>query len=399
MKRYRYRAMAADGRRVRGELDAADLADLELRLRGQGLTFINGEARRPPWRAPQRIPRRELIDFCFHLEQLLAAGVPPFEGLGALRDATSHPRMAGVVNALLAEVEGGRPLSDAAARQPAAFSPVFVSLLRAGEQAGALPEAIRDIGLALRREDELAAHAQRIAIYPAIVGSILVLALVVALVHVVPQLEQLFRATGQALPLHTRVLVGLSHAVSTWWWALLLAAGLTMTGARHALARSAALRLRFHALQLRLPLIGELRRKLALARFAGLFAMLYAAGVTVIDALRATEDATGNLALREGVRTAGRHIEQGRQISAAFESVGLFPPLVCRMLRVGEHTGALDRALGNVAALYQRDVAESVARLQAAIEPALTLLMGGLLLWIATAVLGPIYDIITRLPV
>lgn len=398
MKRYRYRAMAADGRRVRGELDAADLADLDQRLRGLGLVFINGEARRLPQLAQRRIPRRELIDFCFHLEQLLAAGVPPFESLGALRDATSHPRMAAVVGALLGEVEGGRPLSAAAARQPAAFSPVFVSLLHAGEQAGALPEAVRDIGQALRRDDELAAHAQRIAIYPAIVGAILLLALLIALVHVVPELEQLFRATGQPLPLHTRLLVGLAHAVSAWWWALLLALALLAGGARHALARSAALRIRVHALLLALPLIGDIRRKLALARFAGLFATLYAAGIAVIDALQATEDATGNLALREGLRSARRQIEQGRLMSAAFESVGLFPPLVCRMLRVGEHTGALDRALGNVAALYQRDVAESVARLQAAIEPALTLLMGGLLLWIATAVLGPIYDIITRLP-
>jgi type IV pilus assembly protein PilC len=152
-------------------------------------------------------------------------------------------------------------------------------------------------------------------------------------------------------------------------------------------------------LLLRLPLLGELRRKLALARFAGLFATLYAAGINVIDALKTSENITGNLALREGLRTATLRIEQGQTISQAFASVGLFPPLVTRMLRVGEQTGALDRALANVSAFYSRDVREAIARLQATMEPALTVAMGALLLWIASAVLGPIYDIITHLPV
>ena len=399
MSTFRYRAMTADGRHIRAELDAADLIELEAKVQSQGLVFINGEAlRTASWRR-RRVPRRELIHFCFHLEQLLEAGVPPFESLSALRDATSHPRMQAVVTTLLTDIERGRPLSEAAEQQSSVFSPIIVALLRAGEEAGRLPEAVRDIGKALEHEEELIAYARRIAIYPAIVASLMLLALIVALVHVVPELEKLFRSSGQTLPLATRVLIGLSHAVTQGWWAMLGATTLVFGAAHLTLARSEPARIRLHHLLLRLPIVGELQIKLALARFAGVLARLYASGITVIDALHITRDATGNLALRDGLRRATRQVEQGHNLAAAFEATGLFPPLVSRMLKMGEQTGGLDRALGNIATMYQRDVANTVGRLQAAIEPALTLLMGGLLLWIASAVLGPIYDIITRLPI
>lgn len=399
MSRFRYRALAEDGRRVRGELDATDLHDLEQRLRAQGLLLITARPRRPGLLRAPRIARRELTTFCFHLEQLLEAGVPPFESLVALRDAVTEPRLQQVIAAMLADIERGLPLSEAAERQPQAFSPVAASLLRAGETAGRLPLAVRDIGTTLAREDALATHARRIGIYPAIVAAILLLAIVIALTQVVPEVEKLLRSAGQSLPLQTRLLVGLSQAVRDWGWAMLLALAAGLALGAHALARSEHLRIRAHALRLRLPLVGEILRKLALARFAALFATLYAAGINIIDALRTSEDAVGNLALREGLRRAREGIEQGRPLSAAFEAAQVFPPLVTRMLRLGEHTGALDQALHKVASLYQRDVADGIARLQAAAEPALTMVMGGLLLWIASAVLGPIYDIITRLPV
>lgn len=398
MSRFRYRAVTADGQRVRGEMDAADLGELEQRLRARELTFINGEAARSyRWRG-RALPRRELMQFCFQLEQLLQAGIPPFESLAALRDASTHAKMRTVIAELLADIERGQTFSAAAARQGTVFAPVFVALLRAGEESGRLPEAVRDIAAALQHDDELATHARRIAIYPAIVAAVLLAVVVVGLVHVVPELEKLFHSSGRELPLQTRILIGASRLFSAWWWALLLVVVLALGGLQLGLRRSAALQLRWHAAQLRLPITGELRRKLALARFAGLLSTLYRAGITVIDALRVAEDALGNLALREGVRTATRQIEAGRMISAAFESVALFPPLLVRMLKIGEHSGGLDRALDNIASAYRRDVADAIGRLQAALEPVLTVVMGGALLWIAAAILGPIYELITQLP-
>ena len=250
---------------------------------------------------------------------------------------------------------------------------------------------------ALKRDDELAAYALRIALYPAIVSLVIAAAMAVALIHVVPELARLFQSAGQTLPWQTRALIALSGFVIEHGWLLLVGAIASVTLARHAITTRPAVRLRFDAALLRLPILGAVRRKIILARFTGLFAMMYASGITVIDALKSAEDVVGNRALRQGLQQVGQHIAQGSKVSDAFRSVELFPPLVTRMLRVGESTGALDTALANVSYFYDRDVREAIERLQASIEPTLTLLLGGLLLAVMGAVMMPVYDIVTRM--
>ena len=144
-------------------------------------------------------------------------------------------------------------------------------------------------------------------------------------------------------------------------------------------------------------MIGPILRKIILSRFASSFAMMYASGITVLDAIRSCEELMGNKVLEYALRSAGQQIAEGKNMTAAFQDLGLFPPLVIRMLRIGENTGALDKALANVTYFYNRDVRDSVARLQAAIQPALTLVLGLLLLWVMMAVLGPVYDSFTKL--
>ncbi|MDO9598105.1 MAG: type II secretion system F family protein [Azoarcus sp.] len=402
MTLHTYRAMTAEGRVVSGAAEASGLGDLESRLYRRGLDLIHGEpasrGRSRLWPRPG-IPRREVIHFCFHLEQLLAAGVPILESLADLRDATAHPRMRQLVASLLEEIEGGLTLSEAAAYHPAAFDAVFCGLLRAGEHTGQLAPVLRQLADGLSREDELLAHARKLAIYPIIVGCVLLVAITVALVFVVPQLASLFRSTGQTLPLQTRILIGASHWVSHHGWLLVVGLPLMLGGFALSVATYPGLRLKIDTLRLRLPLIGTLQHKLALARVASVFAMLYAAGITVLDALHSAESASANRAIQASLMAAGSRIAEGHGIASAFEETGLFPQLVTRMLRIGEQTGSLDTALGNIVYFYERDVRESIERLQASAEPILTLILGALMLWIVFAVLGPVYDIITRLPV
>lgn len=396
---FAYRAMDPRGRLIRGELEAANLVDLETRLKRMDLDFIHGGPRpRGRWTPEVRPPRQELINFCFHLEQLTRAGVPIIEGLVDLRDSTDHPRFRGVVSDLVESIQGGRSLSQAMIEHPEAFDPVFCSLVHAGETSGNLPLVLKDLANALKREDELAAHARKIIIYPVVVSTILVVAVVTSLLFVVPELSKLFLSTGQALPPQTRLLIFLSDTLARHGWLLLLAAVGAVAALRIGLATRPAVRLWFDGLLLRLPLIGEIRRKLILARFVGVFSMMYASGITIIAALRTAEDVMGNAVLRQGMQRVGALIGEGQNVSSAFHSVGLFPPLVTRMIRVGENTGALNEALANVSYFYDRDVRESVERFQALLEPMLTVLLGGILLWIMLAVLGPVYDIITKLP-
>ncbi|MBN8281791.1 type II secretion system F family protein [Zoogloea sp.] len=398
MSDFGYRAMNRQGRIVRGRMDAANPGDLELRLHRLGLDLVHGTPVRPMnWRPKRKISRRELINFCFHLEQFLRAGVPIIDSLADLRDALHRAPFRQIIGDVVEAIEGGLSLSQALQRHPEVFNGVFCSLVRAGEHTGRLPEVLRALTDALKRDDELAAYALRIALYPAIVSLVIAAAMAVALIHVVPELARLFQSAGQALPWQTRALIALSGFVIEHGWLLLVGAIASVALARHAITTRPAARLRFDAALLRLPILGAVRRKIILARFTGLFAMMYASGITVIDALKSAEDVVGNRALCQGLQQVGQHIAQGSKVSDAFRSVELFPPLVTRMLRVGESTGALDTALANVSYFYDRDVREAIERLQASIEPTLTLLLGGLLLAVMGAVMMPVYDIVTRM--
>lgn len=400
MSRYRYRACDTNGQIAKGEIEAASHVELEERLRRRGLEPIRIKPARPSWLTGRRsIPRRELIHFCFHLEQMLGAGVPILDVLADLADGQGHPGTKAIASDLYAEVERGQPLSSAMKQHPQVFDEVFRCMLHAGESTGDLTPVLRQIASDLASADELRANARKIAIYPFVVGSVLLVAIAVALTQVVPQVATLFRSNGQVLPFSTRLLIGISGCFRQYAWLLppvLIAAPIALSMAA---ARQPALRLFLHTLALRLPLVSSITQRLALTRTASLLAMLYASGITVIDAIASTARATPNLAIRYGIETAGTRIAAGQGIASAFESTGFFPRLVIRMLKVGEQTGRLDSALGQLVYFYERDAREAIERLQASIEPALTIVMGLLMLWIAIAVLGPIYDIITSLPV
>ncbi|MDR2015706.1 MAG: type II secretion system F family protein [Azoarcus sp.] len=400
MSCYRYRACGAHGQIVQGEIEAASPAELETRLRGRGLEPIHIKTARSSWLTKrQRIPRRELIHFCFHLEQMFGAGVPILDALAELTDGQGHPGVKAVASGLYAEVERGQPLSSAMKQYPQDFDEVFRCMLCAGESTGDIAPVLRQIATDLARADEIGANARKIVIYPLVVGSVLCVAIAVALTQVVPQVATLFRSNGQVLPLSTRLLIGLSDWFRHYAWLLPLIVIPSSVALFMTAARRPSLSCRLHAFALRLPIVGPITQRLALARTANLLAMLYANGITMIDAIASTARATPNLAIRQGIEAAGAHIAAGRGIANAFESTGFFPRLVTRMLRVGEQTGRIDSALGQLVYFYERDAREAIERLQASIEPALTIVMGLLMLWIAIAVLGPIYDIITRLPV
>lgn len=396
MRAFAYRAVTPDGQIVRGRIEAANLDDLEQRLARQRLELLTS---RPAlrWLQPASPPTRELINFCFHLEQFLRAGVPILDALADLEEATEHPGFRTTITAVRRAIEGGDTLSQALDRHPASFGAVFSNLVRAGEQAGELPSVLRELAASLKRDDELAAFTRRIAIYPAIVAVIILTAIAVALLHVVPELAKLFHTAGRPLPLQTRLLIGVSDFLRHF--GTILAASLLVIGVvlRRAIATRPDLRRRRDTLLLNIPLLGEVRRKLILARFTGLLAMMYRAGIPVVNALRIAADTVDSLPLQEGLRHAAGQIERGRSLSESFQDTARFPALVTRMLRVGEHTGALDNALANVGYFYERDVREAIARLQASVEPALTVILGLLLLAVMSAVLLPIYDIVTQL--
>lgn len=397
MALYAYKAMNAAGRRVLGRMDAANPLDLEMRLKRVGLDFIQGAPVRQRTGFGNRVPRRELINFCFHLEQLVRVGVPIVESLADLRDSVAPGRLHEILTGMVESVTGGKPLSHAMAEHPDVFDDVVVSLVRAGEDTGRLPEVLGNIVTSLKWQDELAAHTRRLLMYPSFLAVVMAAVLLFMMTYLVPKMVGFMKNMGQALPLQTEILIAVSNVFSAHWHLMLLALIAMALAVNAAIRLDARARYAFDAVKLHIPLAGDILRKIILARFAGTFAMLYGSGITVLDAIAATENVVDNAVVKAGLQQAGRRIAEGGSVTAAFQETGIFPPLVIRMLRIGENTGALDTALVNVGYFYNRDVRESVERGLAMLEPTVTVMIGVVMGWIMLSVLGPIYDVITRL--
>jgi len=383
---------------VFGRIDAINLVDLDLRLRRMELDLVSGEplSNRSLLRSGG-VPRRELIHFCFHLQQLVRAGVPILEGLTDLRDSLEHPRFREVVASLIESIEGGQTLSQAMESHRRVFDQVFVSLVRAGEATGRLPDVLHSLNESLKWEDELVSQTRKMAAYPAFVGTIVIAATLFLMIYMVPQLRMFVKSMGQVLPLQTQILFLVSDLLVAYWYLLPTLPLLAFFGVRLLLNHNPLARLRFDGIKLRVPVLGSILRKIILARFANTFALLYASGIPILESIRTTQGVVGNLVIRQGLERVEQLIIEGQNVTAAFHGTGFFPPLVIRMLRVGENTGALDEALLNVSYFYNRDVRESVQKMQQLIEPLLTLVMGGMLGWIMLSVLGPVYDVISKI--
>ncbi|MBL8431267.1 MAG: type II secretion system F family protein [Dechloromonas sp.] len=393
-----YKAVSMEGRMVFGRIDAINMVDLEMRLKRMDLDLVTG---RPIDRhtlfGSRKIPRPELINFCFHLDQLARAGVPILEGLGDLRDSIENPRFREVIAGLIESIEGGQTLSQAMAGHPSVFSKVFVSLIRSGEATGQLPEVLSSLNESLKWEDELASHTKKLLMYPAFVGTIVLSATFFLMIYMVPQLKQFVKNMGQALPPQTQLLFFVSDLLVGYWWLFLSLPVLAVVVGQLVLRSNPLARLRLDGMKLALPIFGPILKKIILSRFANTFAMLYAAGIPILESIRTTQDIVGNRVVRKALVRVEQSIREGQNVAGAFHDAGLFPPLVVRMLRVGENTGGLDKSLRNVSYFYNRDVKESVEKAQTLIEPMLTLFMGALLGWIMLSVIGPVYDVISKI--
>lgn len=401
MEVFRYKAIDERGRMRRGRADAANAADLETRLSRVGLDLIDfRELKTSQQRATGAgIRRIDLITFCFHLEQLIRAGVPILEGLADLRDSIGNKRLREVTGAMIESIEGGKNLSGAMADFTAVFDPVLVSLIRAGEQSGRLSAVLQKIIENLKWQDEQASYTKRILMYPAMVGIILVMTLFFMMLYVVPQLLSFLTSMGQTLPLETRLLIGFSRFFSHYWYLVLSIPALAIAAVWAGVRYHPEFAQRYDAWKLRVPLLGPLLKKIIVTRVCNVFSIMYTSGITVLECIRSGEDVAGNRAIQRALRDAGRMIADGGGISASFAATGLFPPLVVRMLRVGENTGALEEALNNVSYFFNRDVQESVNKLQTMLLPVVIGLLGLFMLWIVVSVFGPLYDLFTKIKI
>ncbi len=396
---YRYKGVDEQGKRAHGRLDASNEFELQQRLESMGVELISCKALDGNSSAVsgKKITRQELINFCFHMEQMTRVGVPIIEALVDLRDSIDNPRFRDILSAMVAAIEGGKTFSEALADFPRVFDEVFVSLVRVGEHSGELNKVLFNITETLKWQDELAAQTKKVMIYPAFVGLVVTGVIFFLMLYLVPQMVGFIENMGHALPLHTRLLIATSDFFTAYWYLILLLPTALFLFISYLARLRPDVAYQLDAMKLRIWLVGPILRKIILSRFANYFALLYASGVTVLQGMQISEDIVGNRVIARALGDVRRQVEDGKNMSESFRSVGLFPPLVLRMIKIGESTGGLDAALTNVSYFYNRDVKDSIEKLQGMIEPMMTVVLGLILGWVMLSVLGPIYDIISKI--
>jgi type IV pilus assembly protein PilC len=397
MSLYAYRAINDLGKSIKGLQDAANLVDLEMRLKRSGLDLIDAKVDSGTVGLGRgKVKRPDLITFFFNLEQLTRAGVPLLESLADLRDTMNTPHFREVIASMVESIEGGKKLSLAMGEHPDAFDNVYVSLTKAGEESGRLPEVFEHITQSLKWQDEMASHTKTILLYPAFVGLIVLGITFFLMIYLVPQLVGFIKGMGQEIPMQTRILLATSDFFVNYWYVIIAVPIAVPLLTKLTISTSPAMQLKLDNFKLNVWLIGPILRKIILARFANTFAIMYGSGISILNCIDISREVVNNRAVAQSLSDVAHEIESGQNLTQSFQSTKMFPPLVIRMLKVGEATGSLDKALLNVSYFYDRDVKDSIKKVQVMIEPTMTIILGTLLGWVMLSVLSPIYDLIGK---
>lgn len=400
MQRYKYRAINSTGRPARGLIGATSEADLYNQLQQAGLelvscSIVGGESNKASLFGNIGRPKvglRDLIQIFVQLEQLQDAGVPMLDALGDIRDTADNPTMRDIMSEVARDVTDGTSLSEAMERHPKVFSALYTSLIKAGEETGDLSAVYKQLISYLTWVDMMQSKIKKATLQPKIAAGAVILMMVVMLGHVVPQIVGFIANLGQELPFYTVWLIATSNFFQEYWLYVLLLPVIVTIGIKIGKKTSENFVLAYDRMLLNAPVVGNLIRKASIARYAQTFGALYASGIDVLSALRSAKKTVSNAALVEGLDTVERYVQSGSSISEAFEISDQFPSLVVRMLKVGENSGNLSPVLNKVSEFYTKDVDDAVEEMVGMIQPALTGVMGVLILWIAVSVFGPIYS-------
>ncbi|MCH7930820.1 MAG: type II secretion system F family protein [Proteobacteria bacterium] len=395
MPEFAYRAMDQRQRWLRGRLRAVSELELDQRLRDRGVDLIDCKeikVTRGLNLFGSKISSRDLTQFCIHLEQMDAAGVPLIESLSEARDSVVSQQLQDVITEIERDVNEGAPLSTAFGAHPEVFGEVFSSLIAAGETTGNLTDSFNQLVRHLKWTEALNAKIKKATRYPIILGIAVFGAGMFMMMFVVPQVVEMLKMIGQELPFATLALIATSNVIQDYWYLILSLPVAVFVLFKLARGTSEDFAFKTDVVALRLPVAGDVIRKMALSRFAHIFAVTFQSGIEILDCLESAKRMIGNRCLRQAVDVVKDQVQGGDSLSVAMRTSGEFPPMVVHMVKVGEDSGNLEATLWNVAEFYDRDVNEAVDAMISMIEPALIVVMGGMMAWIAVGVFGPLYS-------
>jgi len=396
LEKFKYRAMSDTGRPVRGVLTAANESDLYAQLKDSGLELIDcksinkrGILKNLSFRKKVKI--RDLIQFFLHMKQMQGAGIPILESLADIRDTSDNDAFRDVVSEMYRDLSEGSSFSEAMANHPRVFANLHVSLIAAGEENGDIKTSCAQLIVYLKWVDQMQTRVRKATRYPMMLLIAVIGTVVTMMAFVVPKIVGFIKNLDQELPFATRSLMATSDFFVENWVAVLTVPTVLVITIIVLNRFSDNFARAMDALVLRMPIMGDLVRKINIARFAQTFGALFSGGIDVIKALESASNTVTNRVLKEGLEEVSNYVKSGDALSEGLNKSGEFPSMVVRMVKVGEESGNLTVVLDQVAEFYTSDVDEEVQKVITMIEPSLTALLGGMILWIAVGVFGPIY--------
>lgn len=404
MPQYNYTAVDDYGKAVKGVLPAENEEELASKLSQEGYYLLSAssvEAKekreaKPLFGWKRRIKPREIITFTHHLSTVLGAGIPILQGLEDLIEQTDDPRFKHIIMEIKNDVRGGSRLSEALMRHPNAFSELYVNILKAGEATGELDKVLRDLGSFMEWQEEMKGNIKQATTYPIVLFSAIVLLIGYLFTFVLPKFTRILLELNVPLPLPTIIVMAVSDFMRYNWYFLLIGIAIIVITWK-VIAQFPWGRMALDSFKLRIPIFGELMRKTALSRFSHFLALLFKAGIDIIQSLSVVEKVVGNEVIAKSIRNAREQVRTGHHLSEPLRKSKQFPPMVVRMVEIGEASGELDKSLEKVSQYYDRDIPTTIKRVFTILEPAIILFLAFMVLLVALSMYLPLYSSLSRL--
>ena len=381
-----------NGKKVKGKANASSEAAVRADLRRQGVVPRRIRKDRPGFfKGGGKVTPADISIFSRQLSTMLSAGIPLVQSFEIVGSGHENAAMQKLIYAIKADVEGGSTLAESLAKHPLYFDDLFVNLVEAGEQAGALESLLDKIATYKEKTEAIKKKVKKALTYPAAVLVVALVVTVILLIFVIPAFEDLFQGFGADLPAFTRMIIDLSQFVRDKGWML----AMVISGAVYAFLyfkkRSRPMRHFLDRAALKAPIIGPILKKSAIARYARTLSTMFAAGVPLVEALESVAGATGNIVYEIGVLQMKDEVSTGQRLQTAMENTGLFPNMVVQMIAVGEESGSLDDMCSKVADFYEEDVDNAVDNLSSLLEPMIMSILGVLVGGLVVAMYLPIF--------
>ncbi len=391
---FAWEGMDKNGKRVKGEMSGTSDALVKAVLRRQGVNPLKVRKKSRPLfgSGKKRIKSKDISVFSRQLATMMSSGVPLVQAFEIIGRGHENAGMQDLVLGIKNDVEAGGTLADALAKRPLYFDELYVNLVAAGEHAGILETLLQKIATYKEKTETLKGKIKKAMFYPIAVIVVAFIVTAILLIFVIPQFEELFRGFGADLPAPTQFVLHLSEIFQNWWWAIALGIAGTVYGIFEARRRNKKVAHFIDRMLLKIPLLGDILNKAAIARFARTLSTMFAAGTPLVEAMVSVAGASGNIVYQEAIMEMRDEIATGTQLQTAMRDQQLFPNMVIQMVAIGEEAGSLDQMLGKVADFYEEEVDNAVDSLSSLLEPLIMVFLGVIIGGLVISMYLPIFQ-------